>query len=239
MVFQLQTFNLIPAQQISTIEAIAMAKAITSGVSVARQVNDNDGNALSTASPSRVISGTERQWVAQSQDENAPCHDFLLVQEPNLCRGLYSVRDYVTQYDESKKFIEFSTREFLEDSLINSFLNPLLITKENDRYNLLNNDTIAIIPAVYSDKNTVTKMIINLKPLLNKLGIKTTKDLLKNPNKYTPVLKKYINEQLFKYYDKVVTKISNDLKNLSKASIFRLIKFSGNLEYSATSYNEL
>lgn len=240
MDFALQTFDLIPKQQIATIEQLAMAKAILKGVSVARQVNDSEGNAISTATPSRLSSNLERQLIAFKQDENAPCHNFLFVQEANLCQGLFSTRDYVTKDGDSKKYIEFSTREFLEDSFINSFLVPLLATEESN-YNLLGEDTIAIIPAVYSDKNTVTKMVINLKPLIEKLedkNIENTKDLLKS-KKAIPLLREYISRQLYDYYNKLIIKINKDLTLLSESKIFKKINFAGPLNYSARSYSDL
>lgn len=240
MLFQLQTFDLIPQQQIVTLEQIALAKAITRNVSISRQVNDAEGNAISTASPSRLSSNLERQWQAQKNDKKSPCNGFLLIQNPNVCRGLFSVRDYKNS-ENSKKYIQFSTREFLEDSFYNSFLKPLLDPSE-DKYDLLKDDKIAIIPAVYSDKNTVTKMVIDLKPLLSSLGIVQGKaEILFKDEKYTAALKKFINEQLSGYYNKIIEKIKSDLKLLAKAPIFKTLAFNAEseLEYTAESYHKL
>ena len=59
----------------------------------------------------------------------------------------------------------------MESSILHDFLTPLISSSEDfSKYGLLNNNTIAITPSVNSDKNTISKMVINIGTALQKMG---------------------------------------------------------------------
>lgn len=241
--FKYKTIDIVPSKLLHVLTNLAEARAITDGVSTATQTNDSEGKALSNSTPSRLLSTFQHQFEVIRRSESSPAKEFTIVSDPNILLDVQTVREYKSSLKDSKIFNKFNTREFLESSILYDFLMPL-INPDTD-YNLPSKGAISITPSVNSDKNTISKMIINLEYVIKKLRYEDTKGgesaiqkFLKNPD--SSELIDYANSELKKYYSTMIDNINEDLKKLSESTIFKNVLGSDFiLKYTPESYKEL
>lgn len=237
--FDYGTIDLIPGKMLSVLENLAEATLLTNSSSSSTIQTDSEGKALSTSTPSRLLSTFQRQHEMQRSNINAPAHSFMIVSDPDTLVDIQTVREYKSVTGESKIYNQFNTREFLESSIMHDFLTPLISTTDDfSKYGLLNDHTIAITPSVNSDKNTISKMIININTALKKMWYNSVLKFLKDND--SSKLIELINSELREYYNKLYNKIKNDLKLLSNSPTFKnIIGTDFVLKYTPKSFKEL
>lgn len=236
--FDYGTIDIIPQKMLSVLETLAESTILLNTSSASTQVNDSQGKALGTSTPSRLLSTFQRQHEEQRINPNAPAHDFMIVSDPNTLLDVQTVREFKTSTGDAKTYNQFNTREFLESSIMHDFITPLISGAESfGKYSLLNNNTIAVTPSVNSDKNTISKMIINLGTTLRKMGYNSVTEFLTDNS--SDKLVNLINNELKTYYNKLYAKIAEDLLKLSESPTFKTVLGEDfKLKYTPESFKE-
>lgn len=236
--FDYGTIDIIPQKMLNVLETLAEATILLNTSSASTQVNDSQGKALGTSTPSRLLSTFQRQHEEQRINPNAPAHDFMIISDPNTLLDVQTVREFKTSTGDAKTYNQFNTREFLESSLMHDFITPLISDAESfGKYSLLNNNTIAVTPSVNSDKNTISKMIINLNTTLSKMGYNSVSEFLTDNS--SDKLVDLINNELKTYYNKLYKKIAKDLLALSESQTFKSVLGEDfKLKYTPESFKE-
>jgi hypothetical protein len=162
----------------------------------------------------------------------------MIISDPNTLLDVQTVREFKTSTGDAKTYNQFNTREFLESSLMHDFITPLISDAESfGKYSLLNNNTIAVTPSVNSDKNTISKMIINLNTTLSKMGYNSVSEFLTDNS--SDKLIDLINNELKTYYNKLYKKIAKDLLALSESQTFKSVLGEDfKLKYTPESFKE-
>lgn len=231
--------DIIPDKQLDVMTYLAETKALNDGAFTATQVNDSEGKALGTSTPSRLLSTFQTYFEILRNNSESPASHFLTVSDPNTIVDIQTVREFKTQHGETKTYNAFNTREFIEGALLYDFIAPL--TGNSSEKALVNGNVVAFTPSVNSDKSTVSKMFTNLLPLFQKLYGNTADaatvfaQFIKDPS---DKLIKFINDDLGSYYSKMITKIGNDLVQLSESSSWKERFGNFVLEYNPESFKK-
>lgn len=237
--------DIIPSKQLITLENLAEAKAITDGATTATQVKDAENKALSTSTPSRLLSDFPIQFELIRENTQCPAFGFSIIQDPRTLVDIQTVREIKTADGETKTYNQLNTREFLESTILYDLFSPLT-NIANKRGNLVEKGYFSFTPSVNSDKNTISKAVINLKTELSKLVNDQGKPLYSNPdtivedffsdtNSY-PLLQ-YISSQLGDYYKTLYKKLDTDLQLLSDSETWKKTFPEFVLRYSEKSFN--
>lgn len=241
--FKYKNIDIVPKKMLDVLRALSSAKAITDGVFTLSQTNDSEGKALSNSTPSRLLSAFQCQFEDIRNDQEAPANNLAIVSDPRTLLDIQTVREFKSKSEKSKIYKDFNTREFLESSLLYDFIYPLIDQKAD--FNLPKDGAIAITPSVNSDKNTISKMLINLAYELTKMGYKDI------PGKESSIqsflfdtsytnLYDYINNQLGNFYLKIIDNIQKELDKLSNSETFRKVLGENyRLIYNPNNYLEL
>lgn len=240
------TIDIVPSKLLNTLETLSEAKAITDGSTTSTQISDSEGKALSTSTASRLVSSFELQFELHRNNPNSPLHTFAIVNDPNTFVDIQTVREFKPTYGDSKTYNQFNTREFLESSILYDFITPI-VNSQGGKYSLIKPGTIALTPSVNSDKNTISKLLINLQYELSKIVKPDGTQAYPNPQtaiidfiKDSPEgFYNYINQQLGGYYSKIFKNIKDDLAILSETLPFKTVLGDDfKLDYSVQSYED-
>lgn len=87
------TIDIVPSKQLTTLEQLAEARAVTDGATSATSVKDSTGRTLATNSPSRLLSTYEMQMESIRDNPSCPAHNFSIVQDPYTFVNIYTVRE--------------------------------------------------------------------------------------------------------------------------------------------------
>lgn len=238
--------DIIPSKQLNTLENLAEAKAITDGATTATQVKDAENKALSTSTPSRLLSDFPIQFELIRENTQCPAFGFSIIQDPRTLVDVQTVREIKTADGETKTYNQLNTREFLESTILYDLFSPL-INNTNKKGDLVTRGYFSFTPSVNSDKNTISKAVINLKSELSKLINDQGLPLYSNPdtiiedffsdaNNY-PLLE-YISSQLEGYYKKLYRKLNSDLQLLSNSETWKKTLPGVVLDYYESSFNK-
>lgn len=229
------TIDIVPSKQLTTLEQLAEARAVTDGATSATSVKDSTGRTLATNSPSRLLSTYEMQMESIRDNPSCPAHNFSIVQDPYTFVNIYTVRELKTQDGEYKLFNQLSSREFLESAITYDLIQPL-IGLETGKNNLSSKGILPIIPSVNSDKSTVSKLLVNLDHEVKKMGYSSIEEFISSTNN-EPLLQ-YINKELGDYYSKLITKLNNDFKLFTNSPTYNRVFGDFVLEYTPESLQQ-
>lgn len=219
-----KNIDLVPQKQLEVLEALAVTQAVTDGLYSQAQDKDSEGKALATTSPSRLLGSLTTYFELIKNNPESPCNDFLIIQNPKILKGINTLREVKSLYDQ-KQVSKFNTREFTEVQFLYDFILPIL-----------KNEDINIITSVNSDKTTIATMDIFLSPLMNILGEKNLISWLSNKDSST--LYNYINQQFSKYYGKIISNIENEYLVLSQDPIWKQYFGDFILKYNPNSFKQ-
>lgn len=236
--FNYRNIDIIPTKKLTTLSQLAEAKSITEGITSTTQINDSQGKAISTATPSRLMSTFQQQFEIIRKAVNSPAHHFQIINNPNLLLDVQSVREFKPAIKDAKKYNSLNTREFLESAILFDFLGPLV--QDERKYNLFSKGVIGTLQSVNSDKSTVAKLSVNLKELMSLINpSETSVDKFVTDESYLQPIYDLTAKELGTYYGKMLHKINEDLATISKTRIWAdTIGSDFILNYSEASFNE-
>ena len=201
----MKEIDLIHSSDINTIESLANAIAIEQGLLSSSQIKSGSGSAQSQQSLSRLLGGIQSQFSLQNKSINSATKNAMIL-DTKLLKGVYTAREYydlLTVRDHTK----FNVNEFETSMFLYDFIGGLI--PNNDYNRLIGNGTIALIPSVNSDKNTIGRILIDLNYRV-KIGNeeKALRDL-------TPIqLEGLICRELGDIYRNVKSKINSDFNTV-------------------------
>lgn len=191
---------------------IANAKAISYGMTTASQVKDSNQASQSLQSFSRLLGSYTSQWDLQI-DSNAAAKDLLLLKNPNLFEGHYTINEAFTKGKDGKKTVKFSIPEFVYSSIMFNFVPGFSeFDPKNPRF--IQDGHVAFIASVNSDKNTVGLIKTNLNSFVTfnfdgQIINKAIKDL------NSQELETFIAQELGTFYINSYNSIENTFSTLT------------------------
>jgi hypothetical protein len=75
--------DIVPDKQLDVMTYLAETKALNDGAFTATQVNDSEGKALGTSTPSRLLSTFQTYFEILRNNTESPASHFLTVSDPN------------------------------------------------------------------------------------------------------------------------------------------------------------
>lgn len=231
----LKTINVINPKQIHILEALAETKAKSEGMTNAVTVKDSEQKTLSTATPSRLLSTYQQQFSRIKNNPRSPAMNFSIL-NPNIFEDIYTMRE-IRKDGETKQYKDFSTGEFLESSLLWDFLQPAIVGNDG-KYDTVRKGFVSLTPSVNSDKNTVSKVIINLGRVVKDLGYKDIKEFLTNPTSIAK-FRQHADAELGGYYATMLSHIQEDIDKLTSSQSWQAATDGFKLQYNPESFVQL
>lgn len=195
--------DLIHPKDVNTIQNLATAVSIIQGVLSSSQVRDGFGNARAISGLSYLIGSINSQLELQNKQENSSTRNSLYVTNPGIFKGIYDSKEVVTTQNGAKTSTEWNVGEFITSGFLYDYIGGL----SGGRNSLLQQGVIAILASVNSDKNTISKLLVDLNaniPQFNKaLGQMTNYELVQ-----------LINKEFGDIYINTYNNIENDLNTL-------------------------
>lgn len=194
--------DLIHSKDVGTIQDLAIALSIQQGILSSSQVHDGFGNARTVSGLSYLIGSINSQLELQNKQENSVTKNSLYVINPGIFKGIYDSKEVITT-NGAKTSTEWNVGEFISSSFIYDFIGGMI----GERRELLKQGIIAILSSVNSDKNTISKLLVDLNaiiPQFNKtLGSLDNSELLQ-----------LINKEFGDIYTNIYNNVENDLNQL-------------------------
>lgn len=202
--YKLGEISLISSSDVDCLKLIASAKANLLGLYTSTSVKNAEGKTQSNISLSRLLGALPLQWTLQNRQEGSATKDCLLINNPDLYKGFYTLKEVKTG-NNVKAHIDFNAGEYAYSSFILDYLGG--IYKNREYQDVLGDNYIGIIPSENSDKPTIGKMIINLN-VDSGINHKAIKDL------NVEELQQLTSRELGTFYSNMLNNIQKDLKVL-------------------------
>lgn len=203
-----------------TLERLAKVEAILKGLLASTQLKGGEGNTFNATTFSRLLGSHWQQIELQGKLQNSAIKDCLLVNHPEVYRGVVTAKEVKLQ-NQTSEHKEWNVAEFISSEIIHDFLGGF----QNEKNNVFANKIVGFLPSVNSDKNTINRILIDLKA-----RVKTIRGEEKPLYKFTSEELKYL---IAKELGNIYTQIYNNIeKELNK--VFELIV----VELEASQFND-
>lgn len=159
-----RNIDLISKKFTNTIEEISQVEASIQGLLTSTLVKNGEGNAQSSCSLSRLLGSYRSQWEILNKKENSSTKNYSIITNPNLIRGIYTLREYHDQ-SQTVDHTKFNSSEFFTSQLLYDFIGGMIDDKKS-RSNITRNGLVSFIPSVNSDKNTIGRIVIDTNQLI-------------------------------------------------------------------------
>lgn len=203
--------DLIHQNDSNTIKDLANAISIQQGILSSSQVRDGSGNARSISGLSYLIGSINSQLELQNKREGSATINSLYVRNPGIFKGIYDSKEVITNSYGAKVSTEWNVGEFITSGFIYDFIGGL-VGKDRE---LLKGGTIAVLASVNSDKNTISKLLIDLNAKVKVPNTNVEKQLGRFTNHELLLL---INEEFGNIYQNIYNNIESDLNKLFEYS---------------------
>ncbi len=202
--YNLADINYIRNTKIPKLVRLAEAKAITDGLITASTVKDSLGNSQSVVTLSRLLGSFRTQW--DQQVKKNPTARNLLILDNNLFKGVYTSKEAISGGSQ-KENTEWNVSEYAYSNFVIDYLGSFIQT--NQRH-IIGNYVAGFIPSVNSDKNTISRMLMNLAYQYNTItgGTKAIKDF----NNFE--LLNLVRQQLAPIYQETLRTLEHTLQTI-------------------------
>lgn len=200
--FQLDELGLVHGNDIPTLNKIAIAKANVTGVTMASQVKDGDGNGQSLQTLSRLLGSLQSQFDLQERQPWSVTNESILLTIPGLYEGVFTSKEFHNQVGDNKASTDMSVSEMSYEGIVQDFVGGLM---QRDDSSVVGNGHVLFLPSVNSDKGTIGRLKINLNKQVTVNGVtKAVKDL------DSAELETLIAQEFGKIYTKMYNAITAD-----------------------------
>ena len=199
-----------------TLDAIAKAKTLASGVMQQATVKDADGKTLSQQTLSRLLGNLMPQynWIQsydwQGNGKHNPFEKCSLMQ-PGVFKGVYTTRELKSPFG-NKPHTKFTVAEFTQGAFLYDFVDGFVDKNDVKGDIVIGNGVVGFLSSVNSDKNTINRIAIDLNAKVVSedayLDGKTYRELTSDETNQV------IAEQLGTYFQNVNHNIQRDFNKL-------------------------
>jgi hypothetical protein len=182
-----------------TLEKMAKVDAMLKGLMTSTQQKGGEGNTFNSTSLSRLLGSHYQQFELQGKSNNSAIKNCLLLSNPEVYMGVVTAKE-IKLNEGTTEHKDWNSAEFVASELIHDFLGGFLTEKEGN--NVFSNHVVGFLPSVNSDKNTINRILINLKA---KIG---EKELYKHTN---AELKALIAKEITEIYTNIYTNIEAEV----------------------------
>lgn len=244
--------GLVHGSDIDTLKRIANALANLRGLTTSTQVKDGEGNGQSQQTLSRLLGSFQSQFelqerIPEKRDKNgniiqqgSASRNFILLNDPGLLEGVYSFKEFYD--DESKSATDMSVSEMSYAALVYDFIGSFI--NDEDSLKIVGNGHALFLTSVNSDKNTMSKIRINLNrgiPEITKID--SNGNTIPKPfNEYTSEeLEWLISREFGDFYSNMYENITQDwqtVDNIIKQTLIGVPSLKSDFKYGFQKFNQ-
>lgn len=207
--------NLYSDSDTPILQKIAQAKALIGGDANRATIKDADGKMLSQQTLSRLLGNitAQQDWINEfnfSEKQNP--FSKMAIFNPKVFKGIYTTRELRSNTVGNKAQTNFTVAEFIQGTFLYDFVGGLLSQDDYKGNKVIGNGTVAFMPSVNSDKNTINRMAIDLNAIVESKNPAINGKTYKNLN-YKEI-QQVICEQLGHYYTSQIYNINKDFAKL-------------------------
>ena len=144
----------------TTLDNLNIAQSYTYGLNAATTVKDGKGNQQNTVNQSRLLDNIGTQFLLINQNKNNPMFGSLLLSNPKVFKGVYTIKEFYGQDKDVKSYLDFTVSEQIQAQILYDYIKGLSTNKDDS--SLLGNGVVAINPSENSDKPNSNRILIDL-----------------------------------------------------------------------------
>lgn len=170
--------SLVHSNDIPVLRSLATARANYLGTTSSTQVKDGEGNTQSQQTLSRLLGSYQQQYELQERNEDSATKDLLILTNPALSEGIYTLKEYYDPDTGSVQANKMSINEMITSGLVYDFAGGLM-EKDSDKNPINGNGKVLFLPSVNADKNTVGRkpFDLNQQVIVINDGVQQTKEI--------------------------------------------------------------